>query len=332
MLKKHFSSIQRIVASFERARVLVVGDLILDEFLWGTVSRISPEAPVPVVWVERENFMPGGASNVANNIRSLGGQVFLAGVVGGDERGETLRALLSEKGVNCEGIFADKARPTTQKTRVIAHHQQVVRFDREVVKPVPEAILNHIVDFIKQRIDDFDALIIEDYGKGVIVPSLVREIVKVAKKHKKIITVDPKETHFSYYRGVTTLTPNHHEAAEMVGFKIKDDASLERAGRKMIEKLHCETALITLGENGMAVFQDGKKMIKIPTVAQEVYDVSGAGDTVISTYTLARAAGADAIQAAHLSNYAAGIVVGKLGVAVTTGEEILERIRKETKQ
>ena len=329
MHKNDFSRIQRIISSFERAKVLVVGDLILDEFIWGNVSRISPEAPVPVVWVESENFMPGGASNVANNIRALGGEVYLAGVVGDDARGEVLQGLLRKKGVNCEGIFADKDRPTTQKTRVIAHHQQVVRFDREVVKHVGEQTLKNIVKFIQERIGDIDALIIEDYGKGVIVPSLVREIVKIARKHKKIITVDPKETHFSYYRGVTTLTPNHHEAAAMAGFKIKDDASLEKAGRKMLQKLKCESALITLGENGMAIFQEGKKMIKIPTVAQEVFDVSGAGDTVISTYTMARAAGANALEAAHIANCAAGIVVGKIGVAVTSREELLSRIKKE---
>lgn len=329
MQKKDFQRIKRIVSAFDKAKVLVVGDLILDEFIWGNVSRISPEAPVPVVWVDRENFMPGGASNVANNIRALGGEVSLAGVVGDDAKGEVLQALLRKRGVQCDGIFADKQRPTTQKTRVIAHHQQVVRIDREVVKPVSDETLKSIARYVADRIEDIDALIIEDYGKGVIVPGLVRDIVKVARKHKKIITVDPKETHFSYYRGVTTLTPNHHEAAAMVGFKIKDDASLERAGRKMVQKLKCETALITLGENGMAVFQEGKKTTKIPTIAQEVFDVSGAGDTVISAYTLARACGATAVEAAHISNCAAGIVVGKVGVAVTSREELIARIQKE---
>lgn len=329
MQKKDFKRIQRTISGFQNAKVLVVGDLILDEFIWGNVSRISPEAPVPVVWVERENFMPGGASNVANNIRALGGEVFLAGVVGDDPKGEVLQGLLRKKGVNCDGIFADKDRPTTQKTRVIAHHQQVVRFDREVTKPVSDHTIKQISEFVSQCLPKVDAVIIEDYGKGVIVPGLVREIVQVAKKHKKVITVDPKETHFSYYRGVTTLTPNHHEAAAMVGFKIKDDESLERAGQKMVQKLRCETALITLGENGMAIFRQGKKMIKIPTIAQEVYDVSGAGDTVISTYTLSRAAGSDAVDAAYIANCAAGIVVGKIGVAVTSREELAERIQKE---
>ncbi len=325
----NFARLKSVISGFEKAKVLVVGDLILDEFIWGSVSRISPEAPVPVVWVDSENFMPGGASNVANNIRSLGGEVFLAGIVGDDERGAVLRSLLLEKGVNCEGVFTDGSRPTTQKTRVIAHHQQVVRIDREQARPLSENVCKEIAGFITERLKHVDALIIEDYGKGVIVPRLVREAVKVAKKHNKIITVDPKETHFSYYRGVTTITPNHHEAASAVGFPIKDDASLLKAGKKLMEKVKCESVLITLGENGMSLFKKGKAMAKIPTVAQEVFDVSGAGDTVIGAYTLARAAKATAVEAAHISNCAAGIVVGKVGVAVTTREELMERIKKE---
>ena len=324
-----FPRLKSIISGFNQAKVLVVGDLILDEFIWGKVTRISPEAPVPVVWVDSENFMPGGASNVASNIRSLGGQVFLAGVVGDDSRADVLRTLLRKKGVDCEGVFTDKQRPTTQKTRVIAHHQQVVRIDREVVKPVSDQVLKEILGYIKERIKTVDALIIEDYGKGVIVPRLVEESVKLAKKYGKVVTVDPKETHFSYYRGVTTITPNHHEAASAVGFPIKDDASLQKAGKKLLQRLNCETALITLGENGMSLFQKGKPMIKIPTVAQDVFDVSGAGDTVISAYTVARARKASAIEAAHISNCAAGIVVGKVGVAVTTADELIQRIRKE---
>jgi D-beta-D-heptose 7-phosphate kinase/D-beta-D-heptose 1-phosphate adenosyltransferase len=325
----NLARIKQIISRFNQTKVLVVGDLILDEFIWGKVSRISPEAPVPVVWVDSENFMPGGASNVANNIRALGGIVHLAGVVGDDSRGEALRMVLREKGVHCEGMIVDKNRPTTQKTRVIAHHQQVVRIDREELKPIPDPVMKQLIGYIHDQIDSMDAVIIEDYGKGVIVPSLVSAIVKDAKKRKKIITVDPKETHFSYYRGVTTLTPNHHEAASAVGFKIKDDASLEKAGRTMLERLKCKSVLITLGENGMAIFENAKRMVKIPTIAQEVFDVSGAGDTVISAFTLASAGGAATIEAAHISNCAAGIVVGKVGVAVTSQEELLGRIRKE---
>ncbi len=328
---KNLTRLNHVISKFHRTKVLVVGDLILDEFIWGNVSRISPEAPVPVVWVDSENFMPGGASNVANNIRSLGGEVHLAGVVGDDSRGEVLQGLLRKKGVHCEGVFVDKHRPTTQKTRVIAHHQQVVRIDREELKPIPDPVMKQIADYIHDQIDSVDAVIIEDYGKGVIVPSLVRAIVKDAKSQKKIITVDPKETHFSYYRGVTALTPNHHEAGFAVSFKIKDDATLEKAGHHMLKRLKCESVLITLGENGMAIFQEGKRMTKIPTVAQEVFDVSGAGDTVISAFTLALAQGASTIEAAHISNCAAGIVVGKVGVAVTSPNELLARIHKEMK-
>ena len=331
MHRLDFSRLKRVISSFPQAKVLVVGDLILDEFIWGKVDRISPEAPVPVVWVDSENFMPGGASNVANNIRALGGEVCLAGVVGADARGDVLRTLLKNRGVFCEGVVADKQRPTTQKTRVIAHHQQVVRIDREEVRPLAESVLARVLDYIQSKIREVDALVIEDYGKGVIVPGLVRKAVKAAKKHKKIITVDPKETHFSYYRGVTTITPNHHEAASAVGFRIKDEVSLEKAGRMLLRKLACETVLITRGEHGMCLFQNGKPRVEIPTVAQDVFDVSGAGDTVISAYTLARAAGAGAVDAAYISNCAAGIVVGKVGVATTNQKELLGRIQKEDK-
>jgi D-beta-D-heptose 7-phosphate kinase/D-beta-D-heptose 1-phosphate adenosyltransferase len=327
-----FARLKTVITGFDRARVLVVGDLILDEFIWGGVSRISPEAPVPVVWVNSENFMPGGASNVAANIRSLGGEVHLAGIVGADSRGEKLRELLSQKGVHCDGVFTDPARPTTQKTRVIAGHQQVVRIDRERVEPLPDSLIDAVLDFIRAKMDDIDALIIEDYGKGVISPRLVQEIVRAAKKRDKVITVDPKETHFSYYQGVTTITPNHHEAASAVGYAIRDEATLEKAGNQLLKKLNAESVLITRGENGMCLFQQGKRPERIPTVAQEVFDVSGAGDTVISAYTLARARRASAVEAAHISNCAAGIVVGKVGVAVTTRQELLARIKKEIRK
>ena len=325
----NWTRLKHIISTFKDAKVLVVGDLILDEFIWGKVSRISPEAPVPVVWVDSENFMPGGASNVANNIRALGGEVTLAGIVGDDVRGEILRGLLRKKGIHCEGIFTDPHRPTTQKTRVIAHHQQVVRIDREIVRPLTSPLLKEVFRFIEAKIREVDALLIEDYGKGVVVPGLVQSIVRLAKKHKKIIAVDPKETHFSYYRGVTTITPNHHEAGSAAGFQIKDDHSLKAAGKKLLQKLRCESVLITLGENGMSLFQQGKPMIKIPTVARDVFDVSGAGDTVISAYTLARARNAAPVEAAHISNCAAGVVVGKVGVAVTTPEELLKEVRKQ---
>ena len=324
-----FSKIKNRVRNFKNVKVLVVGDLILDEFLWGDVSRISPEAPVPVVWVKKENFMPGGASNVANNLSALGADVYLAGVVGDDEHGTILKAELEQKGVNIAGLVTDDSRPTILKTRVVAQHQQVVRIDKEKVDPLSSNIVEKLVGYIEGMIKDIDAVVIEDYGKGVITSALLSKVVPAAKRYNKIISVDPKEEHFKYYKGISVITPNNHEAARAVGFEIKDEATLRKAGEMLLKKLNCRIALITLGENGMAVFQKSKPMKHIPTVAQEVFDVSGAGDTVIASYTLSLAAGADPIMAAHIANCAAGIVVGKIGIAVVTPEELLGRIKRE---
>ena len=326
-----FNKIKDKIGDFKDAKVLVIGDLILDEFLWGDVSRISPEAPVPVVWVKKESFMPGGASNVANNLSALGASVYLAGIVGDDEHGAILKGELEQKGVNVAGIITDDSRPTILKTRVVAQHQQVVRIDKEHVDPLDPAIVNKLIRYIESIMEEVDAVIIEDYGKGVITSALLSKVVPSAKKHNKIISVDPKEEHFKYYRGISVITPNNHEASRAVGFEIKDDATLVKAGQALLKKLNCRIALITLGENGMAVFQKSKPMKHIPTVAQEVFDVSGAGDTVIASYTLSLAVGADPIMAAHIANCAAGIVVGKVGIAVVTPDELLNRIKKELK-
>jgi D-beta-D-heptose 7-phosphate kinase/D-beta-D-heptose 1-phosphate adenosyltransferase len=327
MTRVDFNKIKSKVNNFKNARVLVVGDLILDEFLWGDVSRISPEAPVPVVWVRKESFMPGGASNVANNLSSLGAKVFLVGVVGDDERAAILKGGLEHKGIDTAGIIADNSRPTILKTRVVAQHQQVVRIDKEKAEPLSADVVAKLVRYIENMIKDVDAVIIEDYGKGVITSSLLSRIVPVAKRHNKIISVDPKEEHFKYYRGISVITPNNHEASRAVGFQIKDEATLIKAGEALLKRLNCKIALITLGENGMAVFQKSGPMKHIPTVAQEVFDVSGAGDTVIASYTLSLASGADPIMAAHIANCAAGIVVGKVGIAVVTPDELLDRIK-----
>lgn len=329
MKSQGFNKLKRIISNFRNTRVLVIGDLILDEFIWGDVSRISPEAPVPVVWVKKESFMPGGASNVANNLRSLGAKTYLAGIIGDDERGAILKGELERSDVNTGGIIIDESRPTTLKTRVVAQHQQVVRIDKEKVDTLSDKISSKVIDYVEGIIGCIDAVIIEDYGKGVITPKLLSSLVPLAKSHKKIIAVDPKEEHFKYYKGVSVITPNNHEASKAVGFEIKDKESLRKAGRMLLKKVKCGIALVTLGENGMAVFQNGKAMERIPTVAQEVFDVSGAGDTVIASYTLSLASGADPIAAAHIANCAAGIVVGKVGIAVVTPEELTERIRKE---
>ena len=322
------SKLKTIISRFKNAKVLVVGDLILDEFLWGDVSRISPEAPVPVVWVKNESFMPGGASNVANNLKALGASVALAGVIGDDERGAILKGELQAKGIDTAGVFVDESRPTTLKTRVVAQHQQVVRIDREKVEHLGGSIISKMMNYLASALKNVDAVIIEDYGKGVITPAVLSRIVPLARRKDKIISVDPKEEHFKYYRGITVITPNNHEASKAVGFTIKDTATLKKAGKALLDKLNCRIVLITLGENGMAVFQKGKPMTHIPTVAQEVFDVSGAGDTVIASYTLSLASGADPVGAAHIANHAAGIVVGKVGIAVVTPEELLNRINR----
>lgn len=319
--------LRKVIPGFSGVNVLVIGDLILDEFVWGEVSRISPEAPVPVVWVKSESFMPGGAANVANNIASLGASVYIAGVTGKDEREGVLKEGLAKKGINIDGIVTDDSRPTTLKTRVVAHHQQVVRIDREKIDVISAAVLDKIIVYVKKIIDKMDAIIIEDYGKGVISARLLKEILTIAKKKKKIITVDPKEENFSYYKGVTAITPNHHEAAQASGIKAKDGESILKIGKALLNKLNCEGVLVTLGENGMQLFQKNGDITHIPTVAQEVFDVSGAGDTVISTFTLALALGMDMKDAAYVSNIAAGIVVGKVGIAVITQKELMERLK-----
>ena len=323
MLQK--DKVKKILNRFDSARILIIGDLILDEFIWGKADRISQEAPVPVVWARSQSYMPGGASNVANNIASLGGKASIFGVVGEDKNGSVLFDKLKEKNVDCDGILTDPLRPTTVKTRIIAAHQQVVRVDWEEVSKLSDDKTVELTDAVKNKIKEADAIIIEDYGKGVITPRLLKNIISIARKNKKIITVDPKVEHFSYYKGVTAMTPNEKEASAGAGIKINSDEDIDRIGWKLLKSLGMEGLLITLGEKGMKLFKDGR-IDHIPTVAQEVFDVSGAGDTVISVFTLALACGVNMREAAVLSNIAAGVVVGKVGVAVITKEEILEAI------
>lgn len=319
--------LRALLKRFQGTRLLVVGDLILDEFIWGKVDRISPEAPVPVVWVERESAMPGGAANVASNVRALGGQVRLLGLVGQDSSGQRLTRELENRGISSCDILVDPTRPTTAKTRVIAHHQQVVRIDREQVHRLGPPLLKRLVEKARGAIPLIQGVIIEDYGKGLVSAELLRPVVELAKRHGKVITVDPKEEHFSTYRGVTALTPNKKEAALAAKMPITDEKSLIEAGRKILEELKPEVLLITRGEEGMSLFsRDGNKPIRIPTVAREVFDVSGAGDTVIAAFTLARAAGASFLEAAVISNAAAGVVVGKVGVATCSPEELIRQM------
>ena len=315
---------------FSKAKVLVVGDFILDEFVWGTVERISPEAPVPVVNVVRESFVPGGALNVANNIRTLGARVYPCGVVGRDLRGRMLVKAIRKEGIDSGGVIYDDSRPTTLKTRVIAHSQQVVRFDREDTKELTSYDLKQVWDFIKRTLPEVDVVVIEDYGKGVVVPELLTQILKQAKALKKPVLVDPKEKNFSYYKGVTAITPNRKEAIAAYGKVTNGQVpDLNDVGKELLKKFSCEAVLITLGEEGMMLFERGGEITKIPTAAQEVYDVSGAGDTVIGVFAMALAARATMKEAAVLSNLAAGIVVGKLGTATVTPKELKESLSNQ---
>jgi len=315
--------LQQIINRFKDKKLLVIGDLILDEFIWGRVRRISPEAPVPVVEVEKESLRLGGSANVVNNLKALGCHVALCGVVGRDINGERLQNILQEMDVDCSGVVVKEDRPTAIKTRVIAQHQQIVRFDRESPKPISEYSLNMIIDYIKNGMEGIDAVIISDYAKGVISERLLSEIIPVMRKKGIPVAVDPKPANFSFYRDVSVITPNHHEAAEAAGTGTESEEELIRTGRILLERQDAEAILITRGENGMSLFEKNGEITHIPTMAKDVYDVTGAGDTVISTMALAIASGATMKEAAVMANHAAGIVVGKLGTATTSIEELM---------
>jgi len=325
---KEIKRLTGYIDRFAAARILVVGDIVLDHYLWGKVSRISPEAPVPVVNVTRESMLLGGAANVVQNIHALGGLVHVCGVIGRDEAGRQILQLLQTHKIPTDGLIIDQTRPTTIKTRVIAHNQQVVRFDRETKDRISRDTHRRIFDYIKQRIaEGLDGIVLSDYCKGVVTRELVRDIVRLARKNGVIVSVDPKVSHFGIYRGITILTPNVNEASIMSKIDIDDEDSLLKAGALLLRRLKCAAVLITRGELGMSLFEQGRKVTHIPTVAREVFDVTGAGDTVIGTLTLAMAAGASMVDAARISNYAAGIVVGVVGTATATPGELKQRMR-----
>ncbi len=329
-LKNKTSELIRYIDKFSSANVFVIGDIILDEYIWGDVSRISPEAPVPVVEVknEKEDKRLGGAANVVHNIISLGGKSILCGVIGEDNTGNELIKMLKGLGLTTDGILIDPGRHTSIKTRVVARNQQVVRFDRETREKISPVITRELLKFLKERIHDIDAIIVADYGKSVISPQLMKGLRALIAGSGIILAVDPKTDHFEYYRGIDVITPNHHEAGAYCRFEIVDKETVDKAGRKMLDELSCKSVLITQGKDGMTLFEKGRKPHYIPTVAREVFDVSGAGDTVIGTFCLGLASGMDSKSAAEISNYAAGIVVGKLGTSVVTPEELKNVINR----
>lgn len=310
----------KILHECKKKKILVIGDLILDRYIWGKVNRISPEAPVPVVEVSHENFLLGGAANVAHNIISLGAHATIVGIAGKDRGGDIIKKMMEEKGINCEGVFFG-SRATTVKTRVIAHSQQVVRFDREDKTRMEGKMLGGIIEYVGNVLSGHDAVIISDYKKGVVSAELVKGIMTKARTKNVFISVDPKVGHFHYYQHVSLITPNVNEASVASGIDIRDEKSLMEAGKLLLKKVPCEAVLITRGEQGMSLFRDDT-VVHIPTAAKNVYDVTGAGDTVIAAFTLAHAAGAKMEEAAVIANHAAGIVVGEVGTAVVTPEQL----------
>jgi len=316
----------RLLKAMRGQRVMVVGDVMLDEFLWGRVARISPEAPVPVVEVTRQSFHLGGAGNVAGNVRSLGGSAVVAGVIGNDVAGDRVRESLASAGVEDALALADSSRPTTVKTRIIAHHQQVVRADRERSDEITPALEDALLARVRAVLPACQALIVSDYEKGVVTSRLMKALLGLARRRRIPVLVDPKVRHLSLYRGANVVTPNQAEAEEAAGIRIRREGDLQAAGARILRLLRCDAVLITRGEQGMTLLPRQGRAAHIPTAAREVFDVTGAGDTVIAALALALCGGGSLREAAALANYAAGVVVGKLGTATATPEEILAAV------
>jgi D-beta-D-heptose 7-phosphate kinase/D-beta-D-heptose 1-phosphate adenosyltransferase len=314
------------VDRFPDAKVLVIGDVIMDEYIWGDVSRISPEAPVPVVEVKRETKMLGGAANVIHNLAALGAKPILCGVVGEDRTGQEILETIHTMNLPTDGILTESGRPTSIKTRIVAHNQQVVRFDRESKREISLESVQRLLHFIESRLKIVDAVLVSDYGKGVISASFMTGLRAVVRKSSAAIAVDPKTDNFEFYEGVDVITPNHQEAGVFCRFEITDEESLIRAGNHIVEALKCRSVLITQGKDGMTLFEKSGEISHIPTVARKVFDVTGAGDTVIGTFCLGLASGLDLKSSAILSNFAAGIVVGEVGTSVVRSEDLKKTI------
>ena len=325
----------KLLAAARKTRVLVVGDVMLDQFIWGGVTRISPEAPVPVVEFEHESFMPGGAANVARNLAALQVPTEIFGMIGRDENGGRLKNLLCGQNIRCGGLLTHVARHTSVKTRIVAHQQQVVRIDRETCDGLDARLTGRLLAEIKSKLPKTDAVIVGDYGKGVVTQPLLNEIKLLCRARGVWLSLDPKPVHHLNLAGLSLITPNRKETFELANLPDETrhpnplaDKYLMLAAERLHNELHPAVLLVTLGEQGMLLCQRGHRPFHIPTVAQEVFDVSGAGDTVIATFTLAIAAGASPLEAAVLSNHAAGVVVGKVGTATVSPEELLKSFQR----
>ena len=318
---KNDFDLKKILDNFKNIKIGVVGDLMLDDYIYGTVERISPEAPVPVVNVKEEKFVLGGAANVVNNLASLGAKTICFGVIGNDANGERLLGAFADKKIDVSGLIRDKERTTIVKRRIIGSNQQLLRIDWEDITPISTFLEYALLRNIESKIDELDAVILSDYDKGVLTPMVAKEIVRMCRDRGKIVTVDPKPKNAMNYYGATSMTPNRKEAKECLG---KERATnMEEIGKELKEKLKLDNLLLTRSEEGMSLFIEDK-IVNIPTFAKEVYDVTGAGDTVISVFTLAAASGVSWHEAAKIANTAAGVVVGKMGTSTVTKDEILE--------
>ncbi|MBI1939748.1 MAG: D-glycero-beta-D-manno-heptose-7-phosphate kinase [Ignavibacteriales bacterium] len=331
MISTTLDSLKKLKKKFYNKRVAVIGDMMLDCYYWGNVNRISPEAPVPVIEVDDEFSRFGGALNVAHNITTLGGIAFPVGVIGNDNEGKILRRLMKEAKINGEGIIAENKRPTTAKTRVIADKQHVVRIDKEKTHAIDSKTEQKILNALKKDIKKIDAIILEDYNKGVLTPNLISEIISIANNEKKIVTVDPKFHNFFAYQNVTVFKPNRKETEDAFGIRIKTAKDVTNAGEKLLERLKSKYVLLTLGAEGIALFEKNKSERRVPTKARKVADVSGAGDTVISTLTMALTAGADIYDATYLANFAGGLVCQEVGIVPIEIDNLFNAIMDEIK-
>jgi D-beta-D-heptose 7-phosphate kinase/D-beta-D-heptose 1-phosphate adenosyltransferase len=326
-MKDRIKRLKEAVRRFDSSCLLVAGDIMLDQFVWGDVSRISPEAPVPVVEVQKETMLLGGAANVANNLRAMGSPVILGGVVGKDVMGENLRELARSRGIDATAVV-DGIRPTTIKTRIIARGQQVVRVDRESNNSLNDSSINALAEAFERLAPGIDGIIVSDYAKGVVSIRFMDELRKISSKRGIPLLVDPKPANSHLYHGVTLVTPNRQEAEAMAGLEIKDAESLSQAAQEIQGRLGTEAVLITWGSHGMALWQRENGLFTVPTMAREVFDVTGAGDTVVAAMALGIVNGLTFPEAAYLANIAAGVVVGKIGTATITAEEIMEILEK----
>jgi len=314
MIKIEKKKLLELKNNFKDKKIAVVGDMMLDSYFWGDVKRISPEAPVPVLEVENEFYRFGGAANVALNIQKLNGIPLPIGVIGYDNHGTIFSSLLKDASIDKDGIVVDEKRPTTTKTRVIADNHHVVRIDQESKEYLTKKVQNKLIKLLESKINKLDAIILQDYNKGVLTPDLIDRIITLANKNNILITVDPKFNNFFKYKNVTVFKPNRKEAEDVLGIKIKNGKDITKVGHKLLKELNAENILLTLGEEGIAVFQKEEDEKRMPTKARKVADVSGAGDTVISTLTMALTAGANILEASYLANYAAGIVCEEVGI------------------